>query len=182
MAIERGASLISAYFPSFTNDVLGVYNKDFNQVFRNARAIKAYIKPNSKVMDHPIEDGSVISDHSIFNPIEIELLLILSDSDYRDVYEEIENIYENRELVTVKTFASSYENQVIYDISHEESKDLFDALSMTMKLRQVLFVKPQFSTAPKNPKNSRTVDRGTQIAKPKESGIIEIKNYFSGKK
>jgi len=184
MAIERGTTLLSAYFPSFTNDVLGVYDSNFNQVFKNARAIKAYIKPSSKIMDHPLEDGSVISDHSIFNPIEIEILLILSKNDYRDTYEEIENIYEGRELLTVKTFSSSYSSQMILDISHEEGREMYGALSMTMKLRQVQFVKPEFSTIPKNINNSKTVDKGTQIPKSTTNGsaatvgLDYIKNKF----
>ena len=71
-------------------DVVGIFDtKTFAQLFQQARTIKASVKETAKVMQHPVEDGSSITDHRIIEPIEIDMAIILNGVDYKSVYETI---------------------------------------------------------------------------------------------
>lgn len=155
--------LISRVIPSYAIDVVGVYTQDFNQAFSRARPLKAIVKETSKLMEHPVETGATVTDHRIILPIEIELSLILQAEDYRNVYQEIKQLYLNAELLTVQTKSDNYENQVISEMPHEEDPQIYDALVLALKLKEVQFITAQFTTLqPRNPSNSSTVNRGTQ--------------------
>jgi len=166
------STLATAYFPTASQDVIGIYDQNFSQVIINARPVRVSISPSSKVMEHPVEDGSVISDFTIFNPIEIEFNMILWKSDYREVYADINRLYKDRTILTVQTFADSYSNMIITDLPHSESADIFNALALTLKMKQVLFVTPEFSVAPKDKRNSKTVNKGVQQAEPAPTSAL----------
>ena len=105
--------LIDALIPNASADVVAVFDQDFNQVFENARPIKAAVNEESKIMDHPLETGATISDHQIFLPIGIELSLILSRDDYRSVYQQIKQLFRTNSILTVQTRTDSYPNMLI---------------------------------------------------------------------
>lgn len=158
---------LGALISSFAIDVVGVFTSDFRQVFKDARPIKAMVKPNSKLMEHPIEIGAQIADHRIILQVEIELSMILSRETYRNTYQQIKQLRLDAAVLTVQTKADSYFNQVIQDLPHEEDPDMFDTISVALKLKEIQFVTPQFIVVPRNPANSSTVDRGGQ--QPQES-------------
>ena len=157
--------IISTLLPSFAVDVVGVYTQDYTQLFRNARSIKAVVKENSKVMEHPVENGSVIVDHRIVLPIEIELTLVLSSFDYQNIYKSIKQYYLNGELLVIQTRSDVYLNKIIESMPHEEDPDQYDAIELTLNFKQVQFVTAQYGVLPKQPKNTNTVKRGAQQPK-----------------
>jgi hypothetical protein len=167
----------SLLFGTSSVDVVGIYSSDFSQVFTKARPIKLSISPPSKLMDHPVETGVEITDFRIILPVEIEISLILSKEDYRDTYQEIIDLFNAGELLTVQTYASTYQNQVIVNAAHEESTDVFNALTMLLKMREVKFVSPSVTIAPKNKKDAPTQNRGSQstssVPAKNESSIID---------
>ena len=64
---------------SASQDVVGVFDQQtFSQVFSDARPIKAKVNETASVMSHPVEDGTIITDHKIINPVDIELSMIIS--------------------------------------------------------------------------------------------------------
>lgn len=154
-----------------SRDVVGVFNQNFVQVFERARPLKATVKEEAKVFEHPIETGATITDFRIIQPIEIELSLILQSEDYRDVYQQIRQSFLNGELLVVQTKSAVYENQLIQAMPHEEDPAQYDAITLALKLKQAQFVTPQFANLPlrkvRNPANSSTVQKGEQ--QPKES-------------
>lgn len=144
-------------------DQVAVFDQDFNQLFISARALKAVVKENSKAMEHPLETGAVTTDHRIQMPIEIELSLLLASADYQEVYNQIKQFYNSGALLVVFTKAAVYENQLITDMPHEEDPDLFNALTVALKLKQVLIVSSLSGRAtPLKPADTSTVDRGIQ--------------------
>lgn len=155
-------NIIDTLLPSYAFDTVAVFDQNFNQVFTQARAIKATIKEQSKVMEHPIENGGVITDHRILLPIEIELSLILQAPDYSNVYKTIKSYYENATLLIVQTKSGIYNNQLISSMPHEEDPTMYNALAIALSLKQIVFVTAQYGIAPKHPSNSTTVNRGTQ--------------------
>lgn len=150
---------------STQTDKVAVYDQNFTQVFPLARPIKAVVKEEAKSMEHPLESGSMIIDHRIILPVEIELSLVTQSTDASDTYNEIRQYYLNGTLLTVHTKSGVYQNNYITGMPHEESPDEFDVLIVALKLKQAQLVTSQNSSIPQdntqNPANSDTVDRGT---------------------
>lgn len=158
--------ILSNLGAAFAADSVAVFTQDFDQIFRSARALKAVVKENSRIMDHPLENGSVITDHRIILPIEIELTLILNSFDYPDVYKTIKQFYTNGTLLVVQTRSDIYENQIIAAMPHEEDPEQYNVIPIILTLRQVQFAQPEYGVVPKAPKNSSTVDRGVVQSSP----------------
>ena len=163
-------NIINTLLPSFAVDYVAIFDQNYNQLFREARAIKAVVKEQSKVMEHPVESGAIITDHRILLPTEIELSLILASADYQSVYKSIRQYYLNATLLTVQTRSGVYIDQLIAAIPHEEDPAMFDALSIALSLKRVYFVTAQYGVIPKAASNTDTVDRGTQQGTPVDSG------------
>ena len=152
---------VNAFLPGF------FYDQDFHQIFRTARPLKAVVKEQAKLMEHPIETGATIVDHRIILPVEIELSMVLESTfgfsvEYQQVYLQIREAYLNSTLLTVQTRSGVYTNQLIQSMPHEEDPTQYDVLTLALSLKQVIFVTAQYGTAPKNPSNTNTVNRGAQ--------------------
>lgn len=156
------ANILETLLPTHAFDQVAVYNQSFEQVFPRARVIKAIIKEEAKVMEHPLENGATIVDHRIILPVECELTFILQAADYQDTYRQIKQLYLNAELLIVQTKSSTYYNQLIASMPHEENPDMYDALTLELGLKEAQFATTTFDYSPSNPKQSSTVDRGTQ--------------------
>lgn len=150
--------------PIFPNnpDKVCVLDSSFNQVFVNARPMAARVIERSSMFDHPIETGQIITDYSIVLPIEIELPIIVQAPFYRDTYQQIRNLYLNKNLLTVQTNTANYTNMVISEIPHEERPELFDALPLTIKFRQVQLVPDPSTYVPADPTQLDTETLGQQ--------------------
>lgn len=159
-------TIVSTLLPSFAVDYVAIFDQNFNQLFQQARAIKAVVKEQAKVMEHPVETGAVITDHRVILPVEIDLSLILASDNYQDVYKALRQFYLQGTLLVIQTRASIYENQLITAMPHEEDPSLFNALTIALSLKQVQFVTAQFGIVPKFPSNSTTVAKGTQQGSP----------------
>ena len=171
--------------PSYLYDQVAVFTQDFTQVFRNARALKAVVKENAKVMEHPVETGATIVDHRIILPVEIDLSMILSKSDYQNVYNQIKEYYLNSTLLVVQTRSGVYTNQLIQSMPHEEDPSQYNVLTLALSLKQVQFVTAQYGTTPMNPSNTNTTARGTQqgmAANPEQmkTAAQDFKNWVAG--
>lgn len=167
--VQAVAGAIASFFAI---DSVAVFTQDYQQVFRSARILKATVKEEAKIMEHPVESGIVITDHRIILPVQVELSLILNSRDYQDVYETIRQLYLNGTLLVVQTKSGVYDNQLIESLPHEEDPAQYDVLTIALSLKQVIFVTAQYGVVPKSPNNSTTQKRGTQQgteAAPKQS-------------
>jgi len=174
MAINIVNNIISTLIPSYLFDQVAVFTQDYTQVFTHARAIKAVVKEQSKVMEHPVETGITIVDHRIILPVDIDLSLILTAGDYQSTYNQIREYYFDATLLTVQTKSGIYLNQLIQSLPHEEDPTQYDVLTLALSLRQVQFVTAQYGTAPKNPSNANTADRGQQQPMPATNSQTSI--------
>lgn len=149
-------------------DEVAVIDADGNQVFSLARPVKATVKEESKVMEHPVEDGSTITDHRVLLPVEIELALVLSSEEYRDVYQEIRELWANADLLTVQTRTGNYGNMIIYAMPHDETTDMTSGVAIGLKLKEVRLVEANIGKLPaeavQSSKNTSKTDRGQQAA------------------
>ena len=153
-------SLGSSLFDSLSADTVAVYDLNYVQVFSKARPLKVEVIEDSKVFEHPLADGTTIVDHRIVLPVEIELSLILTSSDYQDVYQEIKQIFLDADLLIISTRSGTYENQIIQSIPHVETSDIYNGFLLTLKTKQADFSTSETSVAPINPSDSSTTDKG----------------------
>lgn len=154
--------IVRTLLPTAAVDTVAVFTQDFEQLFKAARAMKAVVKEQAKLMEHPVENGSIITDHRIVLPVEIELTLILTSDDYRQVYKSIRQYYLNGTLLVVQTRSDIYKNQMIESMPHEEDTTQYDVLPLILNLKQVQFAQAQYGVVPQNPTNANTVERGAQ--------------------
>ena len=165
--IEFGLDLLASAGSNV--DIVGIYN-DTTQVYVQARPLKASVRETSKVMDHPVETGVVLSDHHIINPVEIELPLIVPAIYYAATYQQIKADFLAATELSVKTPVNVYGSMIIADMPHEESPEHFNAIIIGLRLKQVLFEVPGSTQplpanySPADPANQNTVQSGLQSA------------------
>lgn len=156
-------------------DIVAVFDDKLNQLFPTARPLKATVREAAKLMEHPIESGSVITDHKIIEPIEITLHVVLTGEEYRDTYKAIHDAFVGENTLTVQTRTSSYDDMLIQEMPHEESPDMLDIVPMIIKLKQVIIITAQSQALPprkaSNPKDYSVVDQGEKNPKPKGSAL-----------
>jgi hypothetical protein len=181
--VGRVRNFVESVESLFGVDVVGIFDgESFEQIFNTARPIKANVKPTLKIMDHPIETGAIVSDFAVILPVEIELSLMLQGDEYVSTYQSIRTYFATQTTVIVHTKAGVFENMLIEAMPHEESADVFDALPLALRLREVQYVTVQYQTltpqAVQQPTDQSTVNRGAQ--QPKASALYQIGSYLKG--
>lgn len=163
------------------SDVIAVLGDGFAQVFSAARPVKLTVREVAKVMEHPVEDGSTVTDFRVIQPVEIDLSLAVVGDGYRDIYAEIKQLFLASTLLTVQTRTASYSDMLISDMPHEEGVSPANGIIIALKLREVKLVKAEYGTFPPsavaNKSQSSTVDRGQQsgtTASPSQSSSGSI--------
>jgi len=117
------------------------------QVFAAARPMKANVYEVAQLMDHPLEDGSEVTDHIVFRPVEIEQPLMITGEDLPSVFDEIRQLYLAGEILNVQTRARTYESMVIQAMPHDEQPDTADAVTIGLQLKEARFIKTQYAGA-----------------------------------
>lgn len=158
-------------------DVVGIFNSSFRQVFTGARPINAKVLEDSRLMEHPVETGSTIVDHAVILPIEIEFALLLVGSDFRDVYQQLRQAWLAKDKFVIQTRTGTYPDMVLMSIPHDETSDMYDAIAMAVKFKEVKFVTPVFESLPaasvKNPADADTKQAGQKQGQPLTEGQNE---------
>lgn len=165
-----------------TQDLVGVYDDSFNQLFENARPLRCLISERSKIMEHPIETGATIADHVVRQPIEIQLSVIPLPEDFVDSYNAIKAAYLANTFVSVQTKTDTYTNMLIYEMPHDETPEIFDTVAIGIKLREAILVQAQFSQLPasevKKKSRATTVKTGqkqpTEATPAQSSGAYDL--------
>lgn len=157
-----GAIVPAVSFLGGSADVVAVLNSGFDPVLVGSSPMKAEVMPRAKLMDHPLESGQLVTDYKIILPLELRLPILIPYPFYRDIYQEILNLWRSSELLTVQTKAASYSNLVIVEPPHEENPDMFDAIIVNLRFREVQVVDSSGQFAPADPTQSDTVGSGQQ--------------------
>ena len=158
---------------------------------------------DSKMCEHPIESGAVITDHKIFTPTEIDIrlamrinnyvstytdLLKIDDTDY-NIYRELLQIYENNTKLRIKTKTGWHNNMVLQAMPHEEKPENFDMVVFDLHFKEVMEIEPKYIKLQisqlKNAENSTTKKVGinntnnTKKTSILKQGVNGIKGLFS---
>lgn len=170
---------MSDFAATGAQDVVAVLNSDLEQVFAEARAIKATVMRASRAMEHPLETGATVTDHRIILPVTVELSMLLASDDYRTVYQQVRDLFTRGDLLTVQTRVDSFPSMLIEKMPHDETPEMIDGVALALTLKEAQFVQPQFATIKvAQPKNSSTVKRGQQ--QPTESPPARRSSILSG--
>ena len=167
----------------FGVDIVGIYDNDtFEQLFQTARPMKANILRDAKIMEHPIETGAIVQDFMILQPVQIELAIILGGNEYQALYQQIKQYFMTGTQISIQTKTDVFPNMLIQAMPHEESPEMFDAIPLALKLRQVQQVTIQYQALTPaqvaNPADQSTIDAGVQ--QPKQSALYQIGNFIGG--
>lgn len=142
-------------------DLVGIFaNESYEQLFLNASLMSVSVVNNSKLMTHPLEDGSQVGDHQIFELIRISVPVVLSSADFVTVYRNIEKSFRKNTLYTIQTKVSVYKNMLIESMPHEETVE--SGIRLVLSFIEFLEQKTAVGIAPKYPKDTPTTKKGVQ--------------------
>ncbi|TQI80000.1 hypothetical protein FHU10_5149 [Serratia fonticola] len=153
-----------------TMEVYGLYDGNFNLAFPDAISMKASVREEAKLMEHPMEDGATIADHRVILPVGIELVVFLPAESYKDSYNCLRQAFRGEELYTVHLATGIYSRMALQAMPHEETPDQSDAIAITLSLKEARIITTQYQALPpvkvKSPKDTCTVERGEQQPQP----------------
>ena len=148
-----------------------IYDDKFNVVLQNIGFLQASVNENSKVFSEPLEMGSLVSDHQIFELVEIGCDCLASGETMLDDMNELDGFYKEHKKFIIQTKNKTYNNMIIQNRGEvqDSTSGLKFQLSFIEFLEEATEVKTVTAT-PKEPKDSKTVKRGTVQGKeqPKE--------------
>lgn len=174
------------------NDEVAIIDQTtFKPLFDGVQFLKAKTSNTTSVMSHPVEDGSKVSDHVVFNLVEIEMSAILPITD-KTAYYQIREYYKKSILVAVQTRTDYYSNMVISAIPDDEDAEMFSSVAMGIKLTEFRAVVPVVVKAPKvskakkkkqTPKKDTGKKQPESAKKPVEtaSSLKLAKDFITGK-
>lgn len=180
--IINAQNLISSTLGYFFNKENAIY-KDTKEVLAgmppySTSILSCSVIDDSKLCEHPVESGSIIVDHKIFNPIEIDIKLSIPSVEFYDIYSELEKIYKNSDKLRIKCKNTYYSNMVLQAIPHEENPEMYDRIVFDLHFKEIVEVVPQFIQLPiskvLNPENSDTQKLGDNLtSSAKKTSILK---------
>lgn len=174
-------AVINLGIPTLFIDVVAVYDDTYNLVLEDARYMNATIRETSRPLEHPIETGVVIADQKIIDPIEVELSIIAERENFRNVYNELKSLYKSSDLLILQTKTTSYKRLYITEMPHDERSDMFDAISISVRLRESITTQKATFFFPQDAENSSVVEKGEQQSKDQSllsSGFDSVSSFL----
>lgn len=108
---------------------------------------------SSTPIDTAVENGAILTDHVVVNPVEVEVVFDMvntrsllsyigfgTSSTAFDAFEYFESLLNNRELVTLITEHKVYANMLCIDFTPSHVAPFKGALKCTARFRQINFV------------------------------------------
>lgn len=128
-------------------DVIQILDQDsLQQVFSQARPLKASVRELSRGLRYPIETGAVLTDSIVILPLEILMDVFIPSTAYSTVYPALRASRIAGKLLTVQTRTGTYKNMYIEGMPHEESTEVMNAIVMTLHLVEAIQVGPKGSS------------------------------------
>lgn len=164
------------------HDVVAITDSSGNQVFSSARPIKARVKETAQLMFHPLANGSTFTDHIVFNPIEIDMHVVIDQT----AYSQIKQLFISAALLTVHTKTNVYPNMLIGQMPHEEETEVFDKFFMGITFIQAILVNstlgilPPSGVANKQDASTQNVGQKQAVA-PSTNSYDQLVDWLSRK-
>lgn len=155
--------------PTYLDDnsfapVTAILDSGGNQIFETVGVLGVSAASNTAYPQHPLENGVVISDHSIRLQDRVSLRCMLDPDDYVEVYRRIKRAFNQRAAFIIQTKVETYTNMYIETLPHEE--DAKNTVSLNLEFIEQQFQSPQIDTLPAsevaNPADSDTRSAGNK--------------------
>ncbi|MBR4355109.1 MAG: hypothetical protein IKP96_00830 [Elusimicrobiaceae bacterium] len=140
----------------------------------------------SKLCEHPIENGGVITDHKVILPKQCTITIAMP-AYYQDiVIKEIEKYHKESTPLCVHDCGMLYENMVITDYPHTTDVKTANRLVFTIEMKEIIVVDPKYVkldiSKVKAAKDASTVKKGIKNTKEKVSILADIRDSNAWKK
>lgn len=138
-----------------------------NDVANPASYMKFGVKKPTMLCDHPIEDGSHVSDHKVIQQRELSLTVVLPELGGGKMIETLERYLTSSQKLIVKCATGVYWNMILIDAPTEITPNNLSRPIYELSFREVLIVSPQVekgataTTAVAVPKPKRESDAST---------------------
>lgn len=168
---EKDDSLTSGKYSYFLDENIV---EQTVEVLQNVTIIDVDVVEDSKIMDSPVESGILISDHRIFNPLEITVNCTLPATKWEDTYKEIRYWFERKDtaFLTVVAKSGTYPNMQLIGLPHKENSDTVSRLFFELRFRSVQFREEKYIAMPlakvEYPDLSGFVDAGKKLAEERQ--------------
>lgn len=136
-------------------EITGLF--ELNTAYMNATIIQ-----NSKLMEHPVEDGTVCADYKVKMPTEISIQIVLPAQMYEDIINEIQEYKDKGQMIYVETKYGGFKNMQIVNIPIQLKPDNISRLTLEIKFKQVLVPKEKDYISPKDEEDTNTISSGTK--------------------
>ena len=141
-----------------------VYDQETNdQIFGNVQYIDASVTDDKKMMEHPIEDGSMIIDHIVNDPKQVSMQLLISDDDYSSLNELLDYYYTSSPVV-IKVKNEVFTDLVMSSKPLKVDTNYYDKTTYDLTFKEVQVAVTQYvkMSVPKvkNKKNASKVKVG----------------------
>jgi hypothetical protein len=162
-----------------------ILNSEFEPILQTVGILEFSDNLHDRVMYHPIEDGSLIADHRVIEPLEIKLTCKLTNLDFQSVYFKISDLFYNKTKLIVQSKVNSYLDMYVNGLPTRQNADNYSGIDIEISFQQALFTKPQYGINPKDKSNANTVQAGTKqstdATTDQTSQATEAANSISGK-
>lgn len=122
--------------------------------------MSAEVIENSKLAEHPLENGKVLADNKIHLPTEIDVRIVLQAKDFKDKLEQIKEYKNNNQMLYVETKFGSYKNMQIVSIPCSLNVDNVSRVTFNLKLREALVSSKKLEVTSSNVADSDTYNIG----------------------
>lgn len=135
--------------------------------------IDAVVNIESDLCDHPVENGTLITDASIILPVTAEVKVAMPTFFAERIYNQMYDMYKTKQdRILLQTKYGVYNNLVLKNISYELEKGTIDRTIFTLSLREIQEVQSygDLGNVISNSKNvavasdTNTINTGSQMA------------------
>ena len=111
--------------------------------FYRSSVLRYGIEERSRMCDHPIEDGSVISDHKLKDPITFSCALAMPEFLGGLVVDDLKTYYRESLKIIVQCATGVYMNMILAEMPTEITPDKASRPIFDLKFREVMIVSPR---------------------------------------
>lgn len=103
-----------------------------------ASIMSCSISETAQLAEHPLESGAKITDHKVFQPIQVTVTIAFTEENYASEYSELKSLYQNNTYISMKTKTNVYERLQIVGIPHDETPERINRMLFTIQLKEAL--------------------------------------------
>lgn len=184
-------------FSTFTNIVLhivqyksssnnlAIYVQDGNrEALTGAKIFEGSATVDKKLMEHPKEDGTLITDHVIDDPSKCTVKLLIEDEDTGTLNELME-YYRKSTPLTVKIKNEIFSNLIINGKPFSADSGHFNSTVYNISFKEIINAVTQYVEMPlssvKNPTNASTIKAGHKQPQAQPSQLRKFYNWATKK-